>query len=126
MKTVDRIDELRNVIIFQKGLSDGQKQVIYNQLEAAQSQVSTKPEEGAGAGVRSKQKKDDVKECVLVEGQIMGKEAYQRKSSLVSVSVDYVLVHDLSNFYNGKRANTFSPKSQYLNSCTVCFLSGTK
>ena len=121
------MDELRNIIIFQKGLSDGQKQVIYNQLEAAQSQVSTKPEEGAGTGGKSKQKKDDVKECVLVEGQIMGKEAYQRKSSLVSLPVDYVLVHDLSNFYDDKKSKYFfSPKSQYLNSCTVCFLSGTK
>ena len=76
--------------MFQKGLSDGQKQVIYNQLEAVQNQTSTKAEEG----VKTKQKKDDVKECVLVEGQIMGKEAFQRKSSLVSFSLEHELVQD--------------------------------
>ena len=68
--------------MFQKGLSDGEKQIMYNQLEAVQNQTSTKGEESGVA--RQKQKKDNVEECVLVEGQLMGKAAYQRKSSIVS------------------------------------------
>ena len=68
--------------MFQKGLSDGEKQIMYNQLEAVQNQTSNKGEESGVA--RQKQKKDNVEECVLVEGQLMGKAAYQRKSSIVS------------------------------------------
>ena len=46
--------------MFQKGLSDGEKQIMYNQLEAVQNQTSTKGEESGVA--RQKQKKDNVEE----------------------------------------------------------------
>ena len=46
--------------MFQKGLSDGEKQIMYNQLEAVQNQTSTKGEENGVA--MQKQKKDNVEE----------------------------------------------------------------
>lgn len=67
-------------VLIQKGLSDGEKQIIYNQLEAVQNQTTAKGEESGVA--RQKQRKDNVEECVLVEGQLMGKDAYHRKSSI--------------------------------------------
>ena len=53
--------------------------MIYNQIEAYQNQASNKGEQD------NKDKKDNVEECVIFEGQILGKRAYQRRASLVSL-----------------------------------------
>jgi len=69
-------------VLIQKGLSDGEKQIIYNRIEAAQNQT-TKPK--AEEGGTARQKSDNVEECVLADGQLMGRADYQRKSSIENI-----------------------------------------